>query len=414
MANIALICPPLPGHLNPMFALGRALARRGHLVTLFHIPAVEASVRAQGLSFEPVGTANNELLAASIREMGSARGLHSLRFAVRCARLMTELLCEELPSAFARTRIDCVLVDQNEPGGGTVAEHLGLPFISVCPSLPLNREPGVPPPFVPWGYRAAPLARLRNRVGYGFSDLLISPINRTLNRYRRRWGLPRVTRPDDTFSPLAQLCQMIPEFDFPRRDLPATFHYVGPFCAPDLAPVPFPFEQLNGKPLVYASLGTLQPRDSGYFRVIAEACAGLNVQLVISTGGDSGNLLRDLPGSPIVVRYAPQLEILVRASLTITHAGLNTVMQSLMFGVPMVALPITHDQPAIAARVARSGSGEAIPMKKVTAPLLREAVERVLHGESYRMLARALSESIQRAGGVERGASIVEGVFASR
>ena len=115
----------------------------------------------------------------------------------------------------------------------------------------------------------------------------------------------------------------------------------------------------------------------------------------------------------MVLRYAPQLEILARASLTITHAGLNTVMQSLLFGVPMIALPITHDQPAIAARVAASGAGEVFPIRNLTASVLREAVKRVFRDENYRTRARELSESVKRAGGVERAATIVEGVLAS-
>lgn len=391
-----------------MFALGHALQRRNHRTIHFGIPAVTPNILAQALEFEPLGSASSDLLAESIREMGTAQGLHSLRLAVEGARRITELLCEELPAAFARAHIDCVLVDQNEPAGGTVAEHLGLPFVTVCPSLPLNREPGIPPPFMPWAYSATPWGRLRNRIGYGLSDLLISPINRVLNRYRTAWGLRPVSRPDDTFSSLAQLSQMIPELDFPRRELPPSFHYLGPFLDPSPVPVAFPFEQLNGKPLIYASLGTLQARDSKYFQLIAEACAGLDAQLVLSAGGDAGTLPQHLAGSPIVVRYAPQLEILARASLTITHAGLNTVMQSLLFGVPMVALPITHDQPAIAARVARSGTGEMIPMRKATPRSLRAFVQRILQDDSYRTRARALQQSVQSAGGVERAAIIIE------
>jgi len=132
---------------------------------------------------------------------------------------------------------------------------------------------------------------------------------------------------------------------------------------------------------------------------------------VIATGGSKGRPLTDLPGSPIVVNYAPQLEILSRASLTITHAGLNTVMQSLAFGVPMIALPITHDQPGIAARVKRSGTGEVIPAARVTAPHLQAAVQRVMTDPLCRIRAGALRASIQRAGGVERAATIVEDVL---
>lgn len=393
-----------------MFALARVLQRRGHSATFFHIPAIGAAVRAQGLDFEAIGGCDTNVLAESISRMGAAEGLRSLRFAVECARKTAELLCDGLPDAFEKARIDLVVADQNEPAAATVAEHIGLKYISVCPSLPLNREPDVPPPFVSWTYRPTPWDRARNRIAYRLSDQLIAPINRALNRYRRRWGLPRVSEPDQTFSPLAQLSQMIPELDFPRRKLPQRFHYLGPFVEADAA-VPFSFEKLNGSPLIYASIGTLQDPNSRYFHIIAEACAGLDAQLVIATGGDTA--LQGLAGSPLVVKYAPQLELLSRASLTITHAGMNTVMQSLLFGVPMVALPITHDQPAIAARVAWSEAGVAMPMRSITAAKLREAVTRVMRTPIYRARAQALSESIKAAGGVERAADIVEEVIES-
>lgn len=411
MANIALVCPPLPGHFNPTATLGRALRRRGHSVTYFHIPGVEAKARAAGVDFRPVGSAGSDALAGRIREMSKRDGLRSLKFAVNCSRECSELLCEHLPRALMNAGTELVIVDQNEPAGGSVAEHLGLPFANICPSLPLNREPYIPPPFAGWDYRTGFTARLRNRIGCALTDRMIAPINKTVNTYRAKWGLQPLRTPDDSFSRTAQLCQMTRDFDFPRQNLPDSFHYLGPFFDDHGPAIGFPFERLNGKPLIYASLGTLQQHKSGLFGIIAEACAGLEVQLVITTGSTETGM-GDWPGSPIVVSYAPQMEILSRAVLTITHAGLNTVMQSLSFGVPMVALPITHDQPAIAARVQHSGSGEVIPASKVNARLLRRRILRVIAEPSYRRRAAALCESIRMAGGVERAATIVEQLLA--
>lgn len=410
MSNLALVCPPLPGHLNPTTALGRALKRRGHSVTYFHLPGVESSVREAGVSFEPVGGAGSELLGARIRKMSELNGLRSLKFAVACSCECSASLCESLPTALTESHIELVIVDQNEPAGATVAEFLKLPFINICPSLPLNREPEIPPPFVSWAYSTELWARLRNRFGYRLADRLIAPINATVNRYRSAWGLPRLHRPDDSFSAIAQLSQMTVDFDFPRRTLPDSFHYLGPFCDTDGPEIGFPYECLNGKPIIYASLGTLQDSNSGYFRLIAEACVDLDAQLVIATGS-AQRTVENLPGAPLVVSYAPQLQILSRASLTITHAGLNTVMQSLSFGVPMVALPITHDQPGIAARVKRCGAGEVMPISRIAAPSLRTAVRRVMTEPLYRIRAAKLKESIERAGGVERAATIVEDVL---
>src|SRR5579863_6833165 len=202
MAKIALICPPLAGHLNPTGLLGRTLQGRGHSVTFFHIPGVASQVGSHGLMFHPVGPAGTELLADRIRQL-SAGGIRSLRSAVRCSCESSEILCRYLPSALAQQNIDLVIVDQNEPAAGTVAEHLGLPFVNICPSLPLNREPDIPPPFFAWEFRKSARHRVRNAAGYFIADRLISPINDTINRYRRRWGLSKIDEPDQSFSNLA-------------------------------------------------------------------------------------------------------------------------------------------------------------------------------------------------------------------
>ncbi|MBV9676914.1 MAG: glycosyl transferase, partial [Acidobacteriaceae bacterium] len=111
------------------------------------------------------------------------------------------------------------------------------------------------------------------------------------------------------------------------------------------------------------------------------------------------------------VPYAPQLELLRRASLCITHAGLNTVMECLRFAVPMVCIPITNDQPAVAARVRWTRAGEVVPVRKLSSVTLRAEVERVLNNAEYRRAACSLASAVQKAGGVERGADVISKVL---
>jgi UDP:flavonoid glycosyltransferase YjiC (YdhE family) len=100
-------------------------------------------------------------------------------------------------------------------------------------------------------------------------------------------------------------------------------------------------------------MGTIQNRSIGLFHKIDSTCEELDAQLVISLGeAVSPQLLPPLPGSPLVVEYVPQLELLKRVTLTITHAGMNTTLESLSNEVPMIAIPIANDQPEVAARVA--------------------------------------------------------------
>jgi zeaxanthin glucosyltransferase len=229
-----------------------------------------------------------------------------------------------------------------------------------------------------------------------------------LNRYRRTWGLQPLACLDDSFSPLAQISQQPSLFDYPRRDLPPTFHYVGPLRGPLPAPIPFPWEKLDGRPLIYASLGTLQNNRLPVFRCFAEACEGLDLQLVMTHGGGlSKSDVDALPPGPVVVGYAPQLELLARARLTLTHAGLNTVLDSLSFGVPVVAVPITYEQPAIAARLRYTGAGESISLSGLDSKRLGKLIRRVLSTASYSESAGTIANSIRKAGGAGTAADII-------
>jgi zeaxanthin glucosyltransferase len=160
-------------------------------------------------------------------------------------------------------------------------------------------------------------------------------------------------------------------------------------------------------------MGTLQNRLEYVFQTIALSCANLDVQLVISLGGGlSPEALPNLAGEPVVVKYAPQLELLQKAALNITHAGLNTTLESLSYGVPMIAIPVTDDQPGVAARIAWTGTGEFIPLSCLSVKRLRETIERVIMPYStknkYKQNALRLQQVIQRTGGVSYAVDIIE------
>jgi MGT family glycosyltransferase len=156
-------------------------------------------------------------------------------------------------------------------------------------------------------------------------------------------------------------------------------------------------------------MGTLQNRLGHVFQAIAEACRGLDADVVISMGGGgAAEGAGKLPGDPIVVPFAPQLELLSKASLTITHAGMNTALETLAHGVPAVAIPVGNDQPGVASRLKWSGAGEFLPLSQLRADRLRGLVERVLTDPRYGERARELQRGIQASGGLKQAADIVE------
>jgi zeaxanthin glucosyltransferase len=414
MTHFGIICPVATGHLNPMTTLGYELQQRGHRVTLFGIPDARAKTLAAGLEFWAIGEEEFPAgsSAASFAKLGELSGLAALKYTITLFQQLTVMLLREAPKAIEAAGVELLLVDQTSFGGGTVADFLKLPFISVSCALMLNRETVVPPINANWSYSPAWWAQLRNQFGYQLLSRITQPIVKTVAEYRQEWKLPPHLCPNDAYSQLAQICQQPAEFEFPRQQLPQCFHFTGPYSRPDSRePASFPFEKLTGQKLIYASMGTLQNQLSEVFEKIAQACVGLDAQLVIALGGGSDPAsLPNLPGSPLVVGYAPQLELLQKATLTITHAGMNTALESLSNGVPMVAIPIANDQPGVAARIAWTGTGEVITLGKLTSSRLQAAVKRVLTEDSYKQNAVRLQAAIHRAGGVSRAADIVEQV----
>lgn len=415
--HIGLICPEISGHLNPMTTLGRELLRRGYRVSLIGILDGQAKAEAAGLEFIPIGVTEAPLgsRAQFTAELGKLHGRAALRFTLERFREAGQIQLREAPDAIRAAGIDGLVIDQVSAVTGAVADHLDLPYVTICNALAANYDRDVPPLVTSWPFLPTPLGRWRNRLGYAALDHTLKPISRLVDHQRAAWGLPPVPPGEPTFSSLAQIAQQPAVFDFPRSGLPPCFHYTGPFHDDRSGDaIDFPYERLTGAPLIYASMGTLQNRQDKVFTAIAAACAGLPTQLVVSLGNPRQTTLPDLPGSPLVVPYAPQLELVKRSALVITHAGLNTVLETLSQGVPMTAIPVTNDQPGVAARLAWLGAGQLVPLAGLRADRLRKAVQQVLTEPRYRERAVHIQRQIQALDGVRRAADITEQALNTR
>jgi len=102
------------------------------------------------------------------------------------------------------------------------------------------------------------------------------------------------------------------------------------------------------------------------------------------------------------------LELLKLASVCITHSGLNTVLESLAQGVPQVAIPVTFDQPGIAARIAHHKTGVVMALDKLTAAHLSSLLDEVLSDPTYRENACRIQKAIVKANGLYAAADLVE------
>lgn len=418
MSYYALLVPAFTGHLNPMTVLGRALQRRGHRVAVITALDGEAKVRRAGLEFISIAALEfpgGEWERTTL-QMAELSGRAASRFAGHWLGRLARGILRDLPEIATRERFDGLVMDQIGIGAESACAVIGLPLAVACNSLLGHAESGVPPIIFSWRCRRSLPFRLRNVVG---QLLLMStgwPLVLPLTSYRLKHRLPPLTYSfgDELPPSLVQVAQTPAFFDFPRRQLPDHFHYTGPWVEPAADDPDFPWQRIDGRPLVYASFGTLQNRLERAFRIVAEACAGLDVQLVLTLGCKGAPVPKDLAGTPITVDYAPQLALLRRASLVITHGGLNTTLECLREGRPLVALPIANDQPGVAARIARLGVGEFIPIKKLTAPALQQTVRGILATPSYRERAENWAAELQRMDSPAQAAALIETAFLTR
>jgi MGT family glycosyltransferase len=186
------------------------------------------------------------------------------------------------------------------------------------------------------------------------------------------------------------------------------FEFVGPLTASRSEIQGFPWHQVRHPTIVYVSLGTLFNTDIGFYRKCFEAFAGEDCQVILSTGtGVNRESLGRVPPNFVVEMHVPQLEVLRRASAFVTHGGMNSVSESLCYGVPVVVVPQTGEQAIVGRRVEELGAGLYLATEQASPATLRESVQRLLAEEAFRRHAGAVRESLRDAGGAPRAAAAI-------
>jgi MGT family glycosyltransferase len=416
--KIGFLSLPLTGHLNPMTALARKLQSRGHEVVFIGVPDIEPVVRAADLDFVPF--CENEYPPSSVaKSYGAVADLHGLDVVRYTARELTPGLVkaalEQLPGKIAEAGVNALILDTAYRSLELVPMHLRLPYVQIWNILHLDFSGSTPLALYSWPHETSAEALARNVAGLQIVRELRGPMMPIAQSYANRNGLEiDWSNPAATVSKLAVITQTPKEFDFPIPHLPPQFHYAGPFHDHEgRERVPFPWEKLTGKPLIYASLGTLVNGLNNVYGTILEAVGEFpEMQVVLSVGrnfklGDLG----PIPPNTIVVRIAPQIELLKRAALCITHAGLNTALEALAQGVPMVAIPIGYDQPGVAARIAYHGVGEFVEIGELSTRRLSELILKVKANPNYRDKARWFQKVLGETRGLDVAADIIERVF---
>ena len=390
MAQVTVFTVPSPGHVNPLLPVAAELVERGAAVDFFLTPGYQAKVEETGAVFHAYpGLADDYFDAVS-------RRFNPLWLATQLAE-STPALVAPLVAYLQTARPDAVVYDSMCPWGRIAADHAGIPAVASLALL--NLEIG---PYLRSGLLSEALRFVPRALPW------LPRFLRARRRVRRTLGAALPGFPSILSWPGRHNISYTSALFQPGSDaLASTFCFVGPPLRPALRRYPFPFEQLDAeRALIYLSLGTVFNNNPTLFRAARDAFGDSRYQLVIALGHQlDPAALAPLPENVIVQPYVPQLEILQRAALFISHGGMNSVHEGLYYDVPLLLAPQQLEQALTAARVAELGAGRVLQASDLTAAGLRRGAEALLADPRYRERAAVVGQSLREAGGAPRAAA---------
>jgi MGT family glycosyltransferase len=417
------------GHIAPLLNVAQGLVDRGDRVTVLSSADHAGKIRAVGATPQAIpAEADFDLTRLDIDLPGRAEtsGIKRVNFDI--VRIFVRPMPHQtnvLSQLMARTRFDAIIVDACFFGilPFLLGDRAALPPVLAYTTTPLmisSRDTA------PGGIGLRPssttLGRMRNRA----LNLLSQKVLLRQSQNAANYQLDQMnSHPLPTFilesGLLADryIAPTVPEFDYPRSDLPAHVLYVGAVHpAPSEAfRLPPWWAELEGdRPVVHVTQGTIDNADlSRLVEPTVEALGGEDVIVVATTGGrDASELKVALPMNTFVAEYIPHDLLLPKVDLMVTNGGYGAVQSALSMGVPLVVAGNTEDKPEVAARVAWTGAGINLRTGAPTPGVVRAAVRDVLNDGRYLDAARKLEAAFARRNGVAEIAALVDEVIGER
>jgi MGT family glycosyltransferase len=320
------------------------------------------------------------------------------------ASFLTEACADVLEhdlEGFRSERADYVITDSVAPWGQWTGQILGVPVVTSIPTFAVNRR--VLAFAASSGTRPKSVRLAAAKIRHVFRAM------RLRSRMRRRYAVEGTSIMGLMFgSSGLNIVHTSREFQPCAETFGERFLFIGPSVESRIGTGLVEWEPPAARPLVYVSLGTLFNADAEFYRRCLDAFARDGVAVVMSTGSRvSVEELGSLPPGVLIKPWLPQLDVLARASVFVSHGGMNSVSESLHNGVPLLVIPQMGEQELVGRRVEQLGAGLCLRKTDVTAASLRTSVNRLISEPAFRQRATEIGESFRAAGGAAKGAHAI-------
>ncbi|MDN4082927.1 macrolide family glycosyltransferase [Paenibacillus polymyxa] len=382
MARVLFINGGSEGHINPTIGVVQELISRGEEVVYFSIEAFRERIERTGAS---VRTFDDQKFIKAFISGGRDYLLERINGLLLTADIIIPSVLEQIKGE----HFDYIIHDSMFGCGRILAQILKLPAINSCTSFAQTKES---------------FNHIMEQFFINVPKDIVKPIN---DKFQNLTAMVKEKYGVEIHSPYEVFCNPAPltivyttrEFQPYGEAFDQTYKFVGPSISSRLTQESFDFTAIKGKKTIYISLGTVFNRAIDFYKICIEAFGNTDHTIVMSIGNRTQvSDLGEVPENFIVKNDVPQTDILQHTKLFITHGGMNSTHEGLYYGVPLIIIPQSADQPIIAGQVANMGAGIKLQMESLTANQLREAADHVLSLPFKKAVAH-MRESFQKTGG---------------
>lgn len=372
------------GHVNPTLPLVEELVRRGHRVDYATAAEHSGAVTGAGARwvalpplepFTPPPEVGPEITAGWLRHYFAAM---RATYPVLHERCVTE-------------RPDVVCYDATNWPARIVAGKLGIPAVRCVPHLASNET-----------------YSLDAQLTAGLADHpAMTALASDCAQFSGEHGVDLDVAGTMDVAETLNLVFVPREFQPAGHSFDERFRFLGPLLGNREQAQPWSPPDPQAR-VLFISLGTIFTDHPEFYRTCIEAFGDGAWQVAITVGEVDTAMLGPLPSTVDIRPRFPQLAVLRHATAFVSHAGMNSTMEALYYGVPLITFPQMPEQLANADRVQELGLGERLDASTVTADALRAAVTRVASNPGVHANLDRMREAIRDSGGATRGADVIE------
>ena len=387
MSNVLLLSIPSHGHMNPLLGLANELVNHSEDVIFFSSEEFKQSVEAIGAHF----TAYKEDMNIFQKKPGEDKP----KIGLAGALLQPKKFIDDVLAQIGSSKFDYIVFSAAYPYANAIAQILNIPAVSSFAVF-------------------MPMKELLNRRNKSDSEKGKGPLGITpdimdafktiLESLTEKYKVTISENLFDLFINKGDLNIIYTSEYFigNREEYDDSFIFVGPPVYKKKYNIDFPFEKLEGKKVIYISMGTIFGNHSTELnQLFFESFANTDYTVVMAAH-DVDTAAFNVPDNFIIRDFVPQLELLKYTSVAITHAGMNSIGDLLYNNIPFVSIPLGADQFYLANRASQLGATIVLDAKTLTPEAIREAVESVTINRVYLENIRSVSLSFKEAGGYKR------------